>query len=726
MLVKPKSETAFTEFVSGITYNPKGQRERILYGNSTKTDYTYERETFRLTGLKTIRTSDNTELQDITYTYDPVGNITRIMDDSHERVFHAGQIIDAENKFIYDALYRLTEAVGREHLALNNPLDANSGQFKNSVFVNLNDGQNLAKYTQLYSYDNAGNLVQIRHQSTANSARNFTRNMVVAPNSNRAIPDSMGTDTTNFFDANGNMAALEHLAGIDWNYRNNICKATIISRPNSVDDAEYYVYNSAGQRVRKVKEALVSGNTLIEEKIYLGGVEIKRVRTGTTVSLERWDLHVMDDKSRIAIANHWTVDANLNETDSLSDLGVNKIRYQYGNHLGSASLELNGTGQIISYEEYFPYGGTSFLTGQNQKEVKIKEYRYTGKERDDATGLYYHGARYYACWLGRWLSCDPAGLVDGLNLYAYCKNNPIILNDPNGMESDDKTDIGFKFPEGINTVEDLVTHLTDVGTFEYKGKEYFLYFEGKLNIETVDGVSTITGKNLYAVEMGDAPVDNAEDEPYMPDFVATGVDNDNTRVDQGTEVPNYGISGPGTVNTAIAATIENAIGNKGEVMQAEASKSKKRAKKRNEKIGAKQGKPNGSGSTKGSGRYDRSIRRNTSRQVAATAKHAAGRSLSIFAKGVPIAGTVIGGVIEYDETIRKVDNTGLALSRAGGAVAGSIVATVATALLISNPVGWGVLGAIGLGIVLGVGLSWFGSMFAEGIYNGVQLRSHQR
>jgi len=458
VLVKPKSETAFTEFVSGITYNPKGQRERILYGNFTRTDYTYERETFRLTGLKTIRTSDNTELQDITYTYDPVGNITSIIDDSHKRVFHAGQIVDAENKFVYDALYRLTEAVGREHLALNNPLDANNGEFKHSVFVNLNDGQNLAKYTQFYSYDKAGNITKIQHQNTANSARNFTRNMVVAPNSNRAIPDSMGADTTNFFDANGNITALEHLAGINWNYRNNICKATIISRPSSTDDAEYYVYNSAGQRVRKIKETLVSGNIAIEEKIYLGGVEIKRVRTGTTVSLERWDLHVMDDKSRIAIVNHWTVDANLNEIDSPSDLGVNKIHYQYGNHLGSASLELNSNGQIISYEEYFPYGGTSLITGQNQKEVKIKEYRYTGKERDDATGLYYHGARYYACWLGRWLSCDPAGLVDGENLYVYCKSNPIIFNDPNGRQStcDLFTETFTRKGKTYNSVEEVL------------------------------------------------------------------------------------------------------------------------------------------------------------------------------------------------------------------------------------------------------------------------------
>jgi len=88
-----------------------------------------------------------------------------------------------------------------------------------------------------------------------------------------------------------------------------------------------------------------------------------------------------------------------------------------------------------SYEEYYPYGDTSYQSGRNQAEVQRKRYRYTGKEKDEETGLYYHGARYYAPWLGRWTAADPAGMVDGVCLYAYVRNHPTGLVDPDGMQS---------------------------------------------------------------------------------------------------------------------------------------------------------------------------------------------------------------------------------------------------------------------------------------------------
>jgi RHS repeat-associated protein len=82
------------------------------------------------------------------------------------------------------------------------------------------------------------------------------------------------------------------------------------------------------------------------------------------------------------------------------------IRYQFSNHLGSASLELDHQAQIISYEEYTAYGSTSYQAVRSQTET-AKRYRYTGMERDEESGFNYHGARYYAPWLGRWSGFEP-------------------------------------------------------------------------------------------------------------------------------------------------------------------------------------------------------------------------------------------------------------------------------------------------------------------------------
>jgi RHS repeat-associated protein len=84
-----------------------------------------------------------------------------------------------------------------------------------------------------------------------------------------------------------------------------------------------------------------------------------------------------------------------------------------------------------AYEEYYPYGSTSYQAVRSQTETP-KRYRYTGKERDEENCFTYHGARYYAPWLGRWASADPSGLGDGVCLYAYCTDNPIALYDPLG------------------------------------------------------------------------------------------------------------------------------------------------------------------------------------------------------------------------------------------------------------------------------------------------------
>ncbi len=78
-------------------------------------------------------------------------------------------------------------------------------------------------------------------------------------------------------------------------------------------------------------------------------------------------------------------------------------------------------------------------------EINPKRYRYTGKERDEESGLFYHGARYYAPWLGRWTCPDPISAPQPRNLYSYALNNPCRFFDPDGEDDKDSKGTGGSF-----------------------------------------------------------------------------------------------------------------------------------------------------------------------------------------------------------------------------------------------------------------------------------------
>ncbi|KPY69469.1 hypothetical protein ALO45_200157 [Pseudomonas syringae pv. syringae] len=119
-----------------------------------------------------------------------------------------------------------------------------------------------------------------------------------------------------------------------------------------------------------------------------------------------------------------------------------QVRHSLGDHLGSSTLELDQQGGLISQESYYPFGGTAWWAARSAVEAKYKTVRYSGKERD-ASGLYYYGVRYYAPWLQRWINPDPAGDVDGLNLFCFSRNTPTLLVDRTGFNP-------FNFNEVLN------------------------------------------------------------------------------------------------------------------------------------------------------------------------------------------------------------------------------------------------------------------------------------
>jgi RHS repeat-associated protein len=190
---------------------------------------------------------------------------------------------------------------------------------------------------------------------------------------------------------------------------------------------------------------------IVETRYYIGGYEVYRKVVNDVLDLERNSVSVYDVKAvepseedKEDFVPKYAIDYNrrivLIDTKTIEDeqtLNVPEmtVRYQYSNHLGSACLELDEIGQIISYEEFYPFGSTSYRSGRSETEVSLKRYKYNGKERDEESGLYYYGARYYAAWLCRFLSVDPLQFEKSwITPYAYCADNPIKFIDPNGMD----------------------------------------------------------------------------------------------------------------------------------------------------------------------------------------------------------------------------------------------------------------------------------------------------
>jgi RHS repeat-associated protein len=474
-LLDPAGDVPSPVGVADIDYDAKGQRLRIDYKNGASTVYSYDPLTFRLTQLQTRRRasdfiSDNPQqpdpawpgryVQNLHYTYDPTGNITHIQDDAQQTIFFANQRVEPSNDYTYDALYRLIQATGREHLGQNGnqqrhpPTAQDAFNAFHTRIDHPGNGQAMGTYIERYVYDAVGNFLQMQHRGSDPAHQGWTRaydylepslieaGTGTAPKtSNRLTRTTLNPAGTTpqpeiyGHDAHGNMTRMAHLPLMLWDYRDQLlATARQVVNNGGTPETTYYVYDASGQRIRKVTERQSTAPdvaTKKEERIYLGASEIYRKyeADGSSLELERETLHVMDDKQRVALVETRTFPRTSDPGDPLL-----LIRYQLGNHLGSASLELDDQAQIISYEEYAPYGSSTYQAVRSQTET-AKRYRFTGKERDEESGLYYSKRRYLSAWLGRWTAADPMGLIDESNVYRYVRANPVRFVDPNGTFS---------------------------------------------------------------------------------------------------------------------------------------------------------------------------------------------------------------------------------------------------------------------------------------------------
>jgi len=384
-------------------YNAADQIIEQQAGNLVLSRWTYDPADSRL-HTQSSHKDTGAVLQDLEYFYDPVGNITRIEDHAFQPVYFANQLVDGHRDFSYDSLYRLVSASGYD----DGPLSDIPG------LPTPTDPNNRLNYTQTYTYDTGGNLVKLVH---VRAGANRTVQMRIDSVSNRGVrwkPDDPEPDFETLFDRHGNQQNLQPGQAMQWNARDELQRVTLIARDGTDDDAEHYRY-SQGVRVFKRHETYTDRTVHFHQVRYLPGLEIRNKDNCE-------ELHIISVGSARCL--HWA-------KKPPDEIANDQVRYNLEDHLGSCVMELDQQGDLISQEGYYPFGATAWMAARHAVEVGYKFTRYSGKEMD-VSGLYYYGEHYYSPWLQRWISADPNGDVDGLNLYAMVGNNPLLYVDRTG------------------------------------------------------------------------------------------------------------------------------------------------------------------------------------------------------------------------------------------------------------------------------------------------------
>lgn len=463
-------------YVKHIAYNAKGQRTLVAYGNGVLSRHAYDPVTFRLLRLRSERYNSpaagtyqlaGPALQDYGYAYDLIGNVLQIMDRTPgcgvlnnpdaalvQDPTLAQLLIKGDaliRRFSYDPIYRLLSGSGRECSNIPSPRPwsddprcggATSGK-KGAAAPNQDNAPSLTSlYREIYEYDPAGNMLALKHAGTsATWVRSFGMGGLTPQQWATEWPKHLGPQVwdnpltnrlthvgdnqpappqTHSYDVCGNLTSETTSRRFEWDHSNRL-RTHRVQPPRGVASIQaQYLYDAAGQRVKKL---VLKQDGAVESTVYVSGI-FEHYSWGSGENIK---LHVMDNQQRIAMVRVGPA----HPSDPSPE-----VQFHLSDHLSSSSLVIDNTGNWINREEYTPYGETTFGS------FAQKRYRFTGKERDEESGLCYHGARYYAPWIARWASCDPAGFVDSLNLYVYAKSNPMMHVDPSGKGSEESSSNG--------------------------------------------------------------------------------------------------------------------------------------------------------------------------------------------------------------------------------------------------------------------------------------------
>ncbi|KAK0619151.1 hypothetical protein B0T14DRAFT_479113, partial [Immersiella caudata] len=430
-------DSGWVSHISDTTYTADGLPSIIKRGNGCTTRFEYNTATRQAVRKKTQR-RDGTMLENLDYTHDCYGRLVRISDAAQQTVFFRNNRVEPTRDYFYDQWSRLLRATGRELVSGEGQgsLSRNESNPVNPLsHMGLsNDNRRMVKYTETYTYDDADNIKQVCHEVSDAATAGWTREYGYQKNSNRLLTTEISGTTDHYsYDADssnnaglvGCITSTALFSRMDWDANKQLLSATKRGNPETT----FYIYNSDGVRVRKVTETSSSPggrdqSAMLKETRFLEGAEIQVKYDGngttarTTISTSLITKTAARGTAPVVLIEHTKV--------AQDDEGPDLLRYAL-----SSGLEVDDQARVISYEEYSPFGSSTFAACRAGIEAPSR-YRYASYRRDAETGFYHCGARYYLPGLGRWLSPDPLGTAGGQNLYCYCGNDPVNQIDPAG------------------------------------------------------------------------------------------------------------------------------------------------------------------------------------------------------------------------------------------------------------------------------------------------------
>jgi RHS repeat-associated protein len=417
--------------VRQVAYNARGQRLLLARSNGLFTRYTYDAtmsrlvrrctEDYKATGL-TLTPTSGTVCHDTVFRYDLVGNVVATTECAPESgVADADKL---ERLFTHDALYRLLTATGRE----NQPTAPTPWQ----AGTRSSGAASTTPYTQRYAYDLLGNITSLRHGATT-SPNSFTRTFDYGTGtSNHLVATQNGPNRVAYqYDAAGNVVQENETRHFQWDAANQLRQfATWAGARVAPTLLAYYCYTDH-QRAKKITQ---TGPSTWQVTVYVDGVFEHRYEVGSGGQL-------LAEQTQVLVHDGHRQLYQRRNGDALGDQRPAEL-FGLDDHLGSAVAQTDAQGTLVSREEYYPFGETSF--GSTDK----KRYRFCGKELDAESGLYYYGLRYYAPWICRFVSVDPlVAQYPALTSYQYASNRPLTLFDVDGLEGT---------PEAVETTPETI------------------------------------------------------------------------------------------------------------------------------------------------------------------------------------------------------------------------------------------------------------------------------